>query len=544
MFNLEALKKMTRETKVGLVVAGSFLLLVGVVVFCKLRDGGKAPAGPTATTDPVDVVVNDKKADAEPATSTPADAPTAPPSPPVNNNNEGTPLPQHGSPSEDKFLEPPPKLDPPPSNNLPLEITPAGGGANPGAAGAQASPLANVGGTIMNQTPAPPLREEPPPIEATQQQSNASQSAPPTELGSSENAGSQSQNGNLLRPPHPPVQPPALEGAGAGGANPDNRTSATPITGAATPPPLNPVNEGSPSPVDPVPSASDARPGSPPPAEGRSAPATILSPVPSDGRETPPGASLAASPIPPASSPGTSAAPVISDVSAQPSNTAADRGTPAEPLPVTSPGVVPATSPLPAGMPVGASVPPITIPASRGGIRPVAAAQVESFDEEEYRAKAGETFATISMQFYRTDKYAQALLLFNRNHPLAAIGVRQDPPVLQPGQPVFIPPTSILEKRYGSIIPELTPLAPARIAPAPTAERRSNAAPAPSALPQYRVQGEGEMMWEIASRVLKSGERWREIHQLNPALRPELRIAGGTVVTLPADAAVDPAHRP
>src|SRR5262245_39511050 len=34
----EEARKMTRETKVGLVVAGSFLCLVGVVIFCKLRE--------------------------------------------------------------------------------------------------------------------------------------------------------------------------------------------------------------------------------------------------------------------------------------------------------------------------------------------------------------------------------------------------------------------------------------------------------------------------------------------------------------------------
>jgi hypothetical protein len=167
---------------------------------------------------------------------------------------------------------------------------------------------------------------------------------------------------------------------------------------------------------------------------------------------------------------------------------------------------------------------------------------VDSFDEEEYRLKAGETLATVSMQFYRTDKYAQALLLFNRNHPLASPGLRQDPPVLQPGQAVFIPPTRILEKRYGSTIPDLTPAA------APSGgERSSNASPPAAPAPQYaqyRVGGNGELLWTIAQRTLGSGDRWRDIHQLNPTLRPELPVPAGTTIYLPADARVDAAPRP
>jgi nucleoid-associated protein YgaU len=215
------------------------------------------------------------------------------------------------------------------------------------------------------------------------------------------------------------------------------------------------------------------------------------------------------------------------------------------PLPPASAGAVaPAATPLPAGTPAGASAPPITIPASRGPARPASRApQVESYDEEEYRAKAGDTFQAISMQFYRTDRYAPALLLYNRSHPLGSLGVRQEPPVLQAGQPVFIPPTNILEKRHSAAVPDLTPLTPGRGAPIP--ERRSNASPGAAAGSplQYRVPGEGEMMWEIARRTLQNGERWQEIHKLNPSLRPELRVAGGTVINLPADAQVDAANR-
>src|SRR5262249_10629916 len=69
----------------------------------------------------------------------------------------------------------------------------------------------------------------------------------------------------------------------------------------------------------------------------------------------------------------------------------------------------------------------------------------------------------------------QALMLFNRTHPLAAQGVLHNPPALQVGQAVFIPPLSILEKRHSAAIPELTPVQ-VQFPPA-TTERRGNSSP-------------------------------------------------------------------
>jgi nucleoid-associated protein YgaU len=189
-------------------------------------------------------------------------------------------------------------------------------------------------------------------------------------------------------------------------------------------------------------------------------------------------------------------------------------------------------------------VPPLTVGGTTTTPRPIPSQpQVESFDEEEYRVRSGDTIQSICQRFYQTERYAQALLLFNRNHPLASPGVRQEPPVLQPGQPVFIPPTSILEKRYGTSVPNLTPLPPAG---ARRTERPSYSPPeaGASSLAQYQVPGDGEMMWELAKRLLGSGERWREIHHLNPGLRPELRVPGGTALRLPPDARVEAAVRP
>lgn len=199
--------------------------------------------------------------------------------------------------------------------------------------------------------------------------------------------------------------------------------------------------------------------------------------------------------------------------------------------------------------PVG-STPPVTLPGS-------SVAKVESFDEEIYRWKPADTFANVSQQFYHHPKYEKALLLFNRNHPMAAEGVKADPPVLQANQVVFIPPAHILEKRYAAVIPDLTPLPPPNAAVPPgkppmpvtpvnsLANMSINGVP-PAAVPvqpagavdaprPYQVQSPaGEMMYRIAEQQLGNGNRWMEIRDLNPTWRPELPIPAGATLRLPA----------
>jgi nucleoid-associated protein YgaU len=107
------------------------------------------------------------------------------------------------------------------------------------------------------------------------------------------------------------------------------------------------------------------------------------------------------------------------------------------------------------------SVNPNQAPGSAtGSIQPAGfpAAKVDSYDEETYLCKQGDKFEDISTKFYQTDKYAQALLLFNRNHPRAAAAVRQDPPMLAVGQPVYIPPLRVLEKQHATAIPDHVPV--------------------------------------------------------------------------------------
>src|SRR5262249_31047526 len=155
----------------------------------------------------------------------------------------------------------------------------------------------------------------------------------------------------------------------------------------------------------------------------------------------------------------------------------------------------------------------------------------------------------ISKQKYLTENYARALLVYNRNHPQAADVVRHEPPVLAEGSMIFIPPVSILEKRYAGMIPNLTPIEPPSPPPPPGTVGTENparpAAPPISAglgaattYPQYRVVGRSEMMWEIARKTLGNSDRWAEIYRLNQKWKAEFPIPENEVLRLPMNARV------
>jgi nucleoid-associated protein YgaU len=212
---------------------------------------------------------------------------------------------------------------------------------------------------------------------------------------------------------------------------------------------------------------------------------------------------------------------------------------PAPPASLVTPRAVP-----PVGAPATAASPPITVVPPAGGARPTLSAPVvESFTEETHPCRPGDTWETISRDKYHTPKYARALMQFNQAHPLAGDGLQGPDPVLKAGQAVYIPPISILERRFPAAIDAPTPL-PTATALAPAAPTGfvapAAAAPgvaAPAAAKVYRVGGDGEYLREIARRTLGDSERWREIWELNGRGDPQ-RAPAGTVLRLPADARV------
>jgi nucleoid-associated protein YgaU len=185
--------------------------------------------------------------------------------------------------------------------------------------------------------------------------------------------------------------------------------------------------------------------------------------------------------------------------------------------------------------------------------------QVESYDEEVYRCRPNDTFRSISAALYLSDRYERALLLYNRNHFLASDAVRQDPPVLQAGQTVYVPPTWLLEKQYPAVIPERAapppavtpagleapqPIRPAFPPPRPVEPAAGGAGTLPAGEPLYRVRNPDERLWAIARRTLGKAERWTDLYRLNPRLDPAQPVPVNTVLRLPSGAQVPAENRP
>jgi hypothetical protein len=160
------------------------------------------------------------------------------------------------------------------------------------------------------------------------------------------------------------------------------------------------------------------------------------------------------------------------------------------------------------------------------------------------------SFAALSQRFYGTDQYAAALQAFNREHLHAHPALKQDPPQLQPGVPVFAPPTSLLGQMYPSLAQANTSrsaLPPVRIsAPTPLVQAagsssgtgvRINASQTADATRSYRVPAQGQMILEIAQQTLRDANRWPEIYRLNPNVQPQFPIPGGTEIRLPVSSA-------
>lgn len=331
---------------------------------------------------------------------------------------------------------------------------------------------------------------------------------------------------NQPMPPTPaaePVPPAFTPGANAGSP------PGSPLSGPHEPPPA-PPNEPKPAgglvmpPPEPphVPPVENATP-----ASGGGAGGVNLGPPETRAVPPTPGSNPIGGPPPdPRFAPPSMGSPVA-DRGAAPSPGVGGANPGSPPVPLASPPTV-ASPPIPIGGPsAGAGAAAVVV-------RPPVFVdpRVESFDEETYVCKPSDNFQSISKDKYMTDKYANALLMFNRAHPLAADGIRNEPPVLKSGQPIYLPPLEILEKRYASLIPDLAPrTAPlAGVAP-PAVPART---PSPVAL-SYTVREQPETFYEIAQKQFGRAERWGAIWELNRGQfpNPNQPLPVGTVVRLP-----------
>ena len=177
---------------------------------------------------------------------------------------------------------------------------------------------------------------------------------------------------------------------------------------------------------------------------------------------------------------------------------------------------------------------------------PTTAPKVTSITLQTYVCQPEDTtFEAVSTRNFGSPKYARALLQYNRGDPRAKDNLRQDNPRLLAGQEVYIPPRDFLENRFGDFIDNrVTPVAAAVSISAPlNANAPSVAAgtstigrtpnpplPTKDATKPYRVAGDGQMLIEIAQQTLGDRGRWSEIYRLNPTIRPEYPVPGGTEI--------------
>jgi hypothetical protein len=147
-----------------------------------------------------------------------------------------------------------------------------------------------------------------------------------------------------------------------------------------------------------------------------------------------------------------------------------------------------------------ASSPVVTIPVKSQA--PAAKARsITSYDVENYVIQPGDqSFVDISRKIYGTEQASRALLLFNRDHPLAADAMKQGPPQVRPGMRVYFPPLDVLKTKY----PEAWGTFIALSSPQKTSKK--DFSPDPACLPVVQHVNKRDLAIEYEiSRVGKSG---------------------------------------
>jgi hypothetical protein len=163
---------------------------------------------------------------------------------------------------------------------------------------------------------------------------------------------------------------------------------------------------------------------------------------------------------------------------------------------------------------------------------PPAMRQDGGYDEDLHRTSGNETYQSISRRYYEDDTYAAALQQYNRDNPAGSGYIR-------------IPPIEVLMKRYPNATPKGAGRSPSTgVSPASLnipAERDSGDKSAASPVrdyPVYTVADNGETLRDIAQKTLGNADYWRTIYELNISVNPNEKLAGGTRLRLPPQARV------
>lgn len=545
---------MTRETKLGLAVATSFLSLVGGVLGVKLYRG----EGTGADAPPPAVVKTEPAKPNEPSSENPA----------VNNvpdlvkdqakaNADRQALPPAATTAAIPVQPVVATVVPPPN----VEVTPP----------APAMPVAPVVQVPAPQpaaepTPAPvaPLKPDPDAVALTKSETPETKkpdAAPPAPVVVPPVVPSPIVNtppATVLVPPPPaPVmtepkkdEPPAPTALPLAQANPpapampETKKDEPPAPVIVPPPPApvmgDPKKDEPPAPtaLPPAPAVVPPAPTALPPAPAVAPPAPATPELKKDEpkKDEPPKFTFDK----PSNSSGITLPPPPPATSTPPGPLSPDINKKAEPTVTVIPATA-ATAPTALGTPAARPGDPFVAAPPRPAPQP----KTQSYLEEEHRWQPGDSFRAVSERYYAgSPKYEAALRAYNRDYPLASKAMKQNAANLPPGTTVWVPPVRILERDYAKEIAD-APLPGSGTVAQPASRLVSPAPPPAAASTLYKARG-GETMYEISRRTLSSSDQWFQIHRLNPTLSndPKLPIPAGTILRMPTNAKIDAADRP
>jgi hypothetical protein len=250
------------------------------------------------------------------------------------------------------------------------------------------------------------------------------------------------------------------------------------------------------------------------PAPGLNVPAPTPTP-------TPGGLGTAVAPKPPAPEAVIPTPVPKPEVPPIPAPGATGAGTPGT-LPMIDPTPRPEVKPpAPAGLGAPAT---FTKPSGAAEVRPNVPETLPKtkFDVDLHNPTAGDTYESISKEFYNDARFAPALKAFNKNLPL------------QGGRYVEVPPLHVLKRQFptqGGVVPAGSTGAPAPSGPNWSAP--SNEPPRPSAIGRgtFTVPPGGMTLQDVAKQL---GASWRDLYDLNPQHAPGTLIPAGTELKMPA----------
>ena len=246
----------------------------------------------------------------------------------------------------------------------------------------------------------------------------------------------------------------------------------------------------------------------------------------------------------------------------------ADPLPPVSPLPNQFPSAPPPTSPQGSGFtpapPFGQSPPTVTnpttpppfdptMPPSNPGFAPIVQPTpvVKTDNSKRYTCQGNENYALISYREYGSENFARALEEYNRDLPTASEGVRAQPSRLSPGAVIMVPSQNYLvtHERYARLVSNgtnLPPVASQTSNPRPFGNDVGISPPVPNTnVPRqttvadagttmYRVPAAGMYLSQVAERQLGSALRWIDIYRLNPGVQPEQPLREGMEIRVPA----------